>query len=151
MVFLIARFWAPKWRNFHFWSPKFDDPQNESLFKSSWWIFMSQNVNIIVYIWSPNLVMCAIVKIDGCTRLPMGAWDQPKSSSEGLKGLLARQMTIPPLSGRSQPRKSGWLIVEMSVNGHAHNLHIMKAHFDLCLTIICMKLNQMFWCHRWDC
>ena len=32
-------------------------------------IFMCHNVNIIVYIWSPNLVMCAIAKIGGCTQL----------------------------------------------------------------------------------
>ena len=30
---------------------------------------MCQNVNIIVYIWSPNLAMCVIAKIGGCTRL----------------------------------------------------------------------------------
>ena len=30
---------------------------------------MYQNVNIIVYIWSPNLAMCVIAKIGGCTRL----------------------------------------------------------------------------------
>ena len=60
---------APKWRNFHFRFSKFGDPENESLFKSSWWIFMCQNENIIVYIWSPNLAICAIVKIGDCTRL----------------------------------------------------------------------------------
>ena len=32
-------------------------------------IFMCQNVNIIVHIWSPKLTMCAITKIGGCTRL----------------------------------------------------------------------------------
>ena len=46
-----------------------DDLENESLFKPSWWIFMCQNVNIIAYIWSPNLVMCVVAKIGGCTRL----------------------------------------------------------------------------------
>ena len=30
---------------------------------------MCQNVNIIVYIWSPNLAICAIAKIGVCTRL----------------------------------------------------------------------------------
>ena len=30
---------------------------------------MCQNVNIIVYIWSPNLAICAISKIGGYTRL----------------------------------------------------------------------------------
>ena len=30
---------------------------------------MCQNVNIIVYIWSPNLAICATAKIGGCTRL----------------------------------------------------------------------------------
>ena len=58
-----------KWRNFHFRFSKFSDTENESLFESSWWIFMCQNVNIIVYIWSLNLAICAIAKIGGCTRL----------------------------------------------------------------------------------
>ena len=71
--FLDRQISAPKWRNFHFQFSKFYDPENESLFKSSWWIFMFQNVNIIVYIWSPNLAMCAIVKIGGCTQLMNGS------------------------------------------------------------------------------
>ena len=33
----------------------------------------------------------------------------------------ASQMTIPPLTGGSQPRKSGWSIVEISISGHTHN------------------------------
>ena len=35
---------------------------------------MCQNVNIIVYIWSPNLAICAIAKIGGCTRLFIAHW-----------------------------------------------------------------------------
>ena len=59
--------------------PKFDDLENESLFKSSWWIFMWKYVNITVYIWSQNLAMCLITKIGGCIRLiraasPRGQW-----------------------------------------------------------------------------
>ena len=47
-IFLIARFW----HHWHFQFPKFDNLENESLFKSSWWLFMCQNVNIIVKIHS---------------------------------------------------------------------------------------------------
>ena len=59
--------------------PKFDDLENESLFKSRWWIFMWKYVNITVYIWSQNLAMCLITKIGGCIRLiraasPRGQW-----------------------------------------------------------------------------
>ena len=32
-------------------------------------IFMCQNENIIVYVWSPNLAICVIVKIGDCTQL----------------------------------------------------------------------------------
>ena len=46
-----------------------EDLENEPLFKSSLWIFMYQNVNVIVQIWSSNLAMCAIAKIGGCTQL----------------------------------------------------------------------------------
>ena len=80
----------PKWRNFRFWFSKFGDPENESLFKSSWWIFMCQNVNIIVYIWSPNLAICAIAKIGGCTRLSdfgclRGSRVQPRQGSDNSR------------------------------------------------------------------
>ena len=33
----------------------------------------------------------------------------------------ANQMTIPPLTGGPQPRKSGWSIEEISKSGHTHN------------------------------
>ena len=50
---------------------------------------MYQNVNIIVYIWSPNLAIWAIAKIGGCTRLIIWLshillwWRSTKSHSLG--------------------------------------------------------------------
>ena len=54
---------APKWRNFHFRFSKFGDPENESLFKSSWWIHESECISLFTfgpqiwrwYVWSPKL------------------------------------------------------------------------------------------------
>ena len=34
-----------------------------TLFKASLWTFMFQKVNIIIYIWSPNLVICVMSKL----------------------------------------------------------------------------------------
>ena len=34
-----------------------------ALFKASLWTFMFQKVNIIIYIWSPNLVICVMSKL----------------------------------------------------------------------------------------
>ena len=62
--------------------------RKESLFKSSWWIFMWQNVNIIVYIWSPNLAICAIAKIGGCTRLLTGSPVENRSCSESTRCIV---------------------------------------------------------------
>ena len=47
---------------------------------------MCQNVNIIVYIWSPNLAICAIAKIGGCTQLIMGSknWSYTSSDNDGI-------------------------------------------------------------------
>ena len=47
---------------------------------------MYQDVNIIVYIWSPNLAICTIVKIGGCTRLL--AWDQEMAPWKQMETMI---------------------------------------------------------------
>ena len=46
---------------------------------------MCQNANIIVYIWSPNLAMCAVIKIGVCTQ-PMSDFSQSEFLSHFLTG-----------------------------------------------------------------
>ena len=46
-------------------------------------------------------------------------------------------MTIPPLTGGPQPRKSGWSIVEMSNSGHTRNF----AHSEN--TFCCMSYHNL--------
>ena len=66
-VFLIARIWCQNGGISTSGSPNFTISKTSRYSK---WIFMCQNVNNNVYIWSPNLAMCAaIAKIGGCTRL----------------------------------------------------------------------------------
>ena len=116
----VGRFWncnkhklkTATWRNFHFRFSKFGDPENESLFKSSWWIFMCQNVNIIVYIWSPNLAICAIAKIGGCTLLLQETYHWT-----GSKPML-----------RQSPKKG--------------NTHVAENYWPVSLTYVCCKILE---------
>ena len=96
--------------------PKFD---NLLLFNSSWWIFMCQNVNIIVYIRSPNLVMCVIAKIGGCTRLV--TWLASATKKWLAECGQVTQQTCP-----------------LGLRHFAHN----EIHFVLHLTTIWSKLNH---------
>ena len=57
---------------------------------------MCQNVNIIVYIWFPNLAICVIAKIGGCTRLIENvlAQDHIKCSSLEAAIVTLRQFKL---------------------------------------------------------